>query len=427
MEAVPVVAVACLVFLLIRTNLLEYYRIPSKSMAPTLHGDRNNGDLVLVDKTAFWFKEPEPFDMVVMRVKEKPAGGVEDSSRASHIVKRMVAVGPVSVTIQEGDLFVGSLEGGIGKRVVKNPVTYADMRVPVFRHPSPEGGETFTDFFRIPPELGGMQDQHVLLRAGSEDLAGLARELDPGEQQRRRKQRLLDVHLPRHMSTHKAIDTSYLDPEGHRQPANQPGYRPGYQSDIGMSLRCVANAAVTGFQVVMEQRGATVAVAYEVIGRGRLLVDGTVAGADFSGPKLEAGKPLEVAFGYLDGHCFLVVKGELVLHRELELPADGSSRRHSPRENGLHFGVAGKGGEMKIPGMVVFHDVHYLEDQSRTLRRGNNEPYIVQEGCMFLLGDNTRDSQDSRDFETDAFRLEDLVGRPIAVLAPPSRSRMLRR
>ena len=66
-EAVPVLVVACLVFLLIRTNLIERYHIPSKSMEPTLHGDRKRGDWVLVNKTAYWFDEPKPFDMVVVR------------------------------------------------------------------------------------------------------------------------------------------------------------------------------------------------------------------------------------------------------------------------------------------------------------------------------------------------------------------------
>lgn len=414
-EAVPVVAVACLVFLLIRTHLLEYYRIPSQSMAPTLHGDVRNGDLVLVNKTAFWFQEPEPFDMVVVQARQ---------SHHSHIVKRIVAVGPVSVTIQGGDLFLGSVEGGLGKRVVKNPQTYADMRVPVFRHPSPPGAETLTDFFRIPPGQGGLVNQQVQLLSGGKDLSTLATALDPQGQQRRMGEGNLDSYLPGHMSTRKAIDTSYLDPQGRRQPADRGSYQVGYQPDIGMSLDLNPNPGVTGFQVVMEQRSATVAVAYEIEGRGRLLVDGAPVGEEFSGPKLRAQKHTQVTFGYLDGHCFLIVADQVVLHRELQLP---TPRRISPRPNGLHFAVAGNGAIMKIPRIVVFHDVHYQEDQARTLRRGSNEPYIVQKGCMFLLGDNTRDSQDSRDFETDAFRLDDLVGRPIAVLAPTSRSRMLLR
>lgn len=419
MEAVPVVVTACLVFLLIRTHLLEYYRIPSKSMAPTLHGDRHEGDLVLVDKTAFWFRQPGRFDMVVVQARPGSLAAAGD------IVKRVVAIGPCSVTIQQGDLFVGSIEGGTSQRVVKDPLTFAHLRVPVFRHPSPAMGETLTDFFRIPPGLGGVVDRHVELRTGSQDLATLASALDPGERRRRLQQGHLDPHLPGHMSTRRAIDTSYLDPEGHRQPADQPANRTGYLPDIGMTLRCSPDAGVTGFLAVMEQRGTTLAVAYEVGGQGRLLVDGATVTGGFSGPGLAPGKAVEVTFGYLDGHCFLIVGNELVLHRKLELPV-ARANRAGARPNGLHFGVAGKeGAAMKIPVVEVFHDVHYLEDQSRTRRRGSNEPYTVPRGCMFLLGDNARDSHDSRDLETEPFRLEDLVGRPVAILAPPTRRRIL--
>ncbi|MHC4512849.1 MAG: signal peptidase I [Planctomycetota bacterium] len=419
MQAAPVLVVACLVFLLIRTHLVEYYRIPSKSMAPTLHGDRENGDLVLVDKTAYWFKQPEPFDLVVVKVPPEDGSAAADIRRGNHIVKRMVVVGPASVTIREGDLFVGSVEGGAGDRVVKNPLTYADMRVPVFEYPRSNGDETFTDFFRVPPGLGGMQEHDVLLRAGSKDLASLVAAVDPAKWQGRVQQRDLDLHVAGHMSTRKAIDTSYLDPDGRGQPPGQAGY----QADVGMSLRWTANAAVSGFHLVMEQRGGTVAVAYEVPGRGQLLVDGTTVGEPFAAPKVVAGTPVEVSFGYLDGHLFLIVAGELVLHRRTKLPA----REDGLRENALHFGVAGKGGEVRIPAIVVFHDVHYLEDQARTRRLGGNVPYMVPKGHMFLLGDNTRDSHDSRDSEVSPFRLEHLVGRPFAVLAPTSRSRILPR
>ncbi len=421
LEAGPVLVLAFLVFLLIRTHLLEYYRIPSKSMEPTLHGDPQRGDLVLVDKTAYWLEQPKPFGLVMLRQRsDGPGAGASDHGKPpTYIVKRMVAVGPARVCIQEGDLFVGPFEGGSLTRVVKDPLEYADMRVSVFEHPRANSEETFDDFFRVPPGLGGMQEHDLVLGAGSKDLAGLAAALDPAEWQRRLQQRDLDLHVAGHMSTRKAIDTSYLDPHGRRQLPDQPGYQP----DIGISLRFVPGQAVNGFQLVMEYRGGTVAVAYEVSGGGRMLVDGTPAGEDFSGPKLVWNTPVAVSFGYLDGHGFLIVQGELVLHRRLKLP----SREDTPRENALHFGVAGERGEVRILGIVVFHDVHYLENQARTRRLGGNTPYMVPNDHLFLLGDNTPVSHDSRDFEMSWFRLDDLVGRPIAVLAPLSRSRFLHR
>ena len=53
-DVFPVVVVAYVVFLLVRSHVCERYQVPSSSMEPTLHGDVDDGDVVLVDKTAWW-------------------------------------------------------------------------------------------------------------------------------------------------------------------------------------------------------------------------------------------------------------------------------------------------------------------------------------------------------------------------------------
>lgn len=99
--------------------------------------------------------------------------------------------------------------------------------------------------------------------------------------------------------------------------------------------------------------------------------------------------------------------------REAVLP--GAYRK--PPANLLHVGVAGTRGEVRIGHLRGFHDVHY----------GSGElPRVPLEiGDIFLLGDNSFDSRDSRDLVTEPFRLDDLIGAPVAILAPLSRMRWL--
>ena len=285
-EAVPVVVVAYLVFLLIRTNLLEYYRIPSKSMEPTLHGDPERGDLVLVNKAAYWFGGlPEPFDLVVV---------VGSEGCGSHMVKRMVALGPAFVNIQDGDLFVGSLQGGDRKRIVKDPLAHRDLRVPVFVYPGSRGDE-FTDIFRIPPGLGGVREDHVELRAAQGDLLGLADHLDPEKRRRQRQTGDLDLHLPGHLSTHQAVAAAFLDADGRRRWTGRR-WQSAWRPDIGLALEMVFQGKPVGLQLVLEHEDHTVAIAYGADGRGRVLVDGATSGEDFRGPALVPGAATRLAF-----------------------------------------------------------------------------------------------------------------------------------
>ena len=53
-DLLPVLLVGLVVFHILRTHVLERYVVPSGSMEPTLHGAERGGDIVVVDKTAWW-------------------------------------------------------------------------------------------------------------------------------------------------------------------------------------------------------------------------------------------------------------------------------------------------------------------------------------------------------------------------------------
>ena len=97
------------------------------------------------------------------------------------------------------------------------------------------------------------------------------------------------------------------------------------------------------------------------------------------------------------------------------------ARPHAGIHNLLH--VAAAGGAIRIDRLRVFHDVYYKS------LRGPTTPAAagveLPPGAMYLLGDNTFDSRDSRMGLT--FLLSDLVGRPLGVIGPLARMRWLTR
>ena len=85
--------------------------------------------------------------------------------------------------------------------------------------------------------------------------------------------------------------------------------------------------------------------------------------------------------------------------------------------NGLHVAAIGDpDATVSISALSGFHDVHFGRSE---------EVFELEDGEIFLLGDNASISTDSRNRPRRPFRLEQLIGRPVAVLGPSSRRRWL--
>lgn len=399
-----------IVFHNLRAHVAERYTIPSRSMEPTLHGDPHDGDRVLVDKTAFWssplwswHRRPlNRHDLVVLRNRHQRDG--------AHLVKRFIAQGPAELALREGDLFVREGEQRTLERDVKHPLEQAGYRQTAFVvDPAARAAES--------GELLGqdaVEGDALVLAARPRD--ALVAQLSPQAQAARRAQRPPTQQLAGFLRTGAAIDTAFLDATGELL-----AIRRGEVRDVGLELELALDAGVESLLLVFEAVEVYHALEYSAAGRLRCSVMGAPARDELVVPSLPLGRTLQLAYGYLDGRLFVIADGVLIAWfehtvefrspRELQ-PGETFAR---PEANLLHLGVAGTG-RVRIARVRGFHDVHW---------QPRSESFRLEPGELFVLGENSYDSSDSRDHPGDPFRIEDLVGRPIGVLAPGSRRRWL--
>ncbi len=397
-------AVALLVFHLLRTWVAERYLVPTESMEPTLHGDRLRGDLVLVDKLGLFRSHAvaslHRFDLVVVRDPDTPDG---------HLVKRLASAGDEELAIQDGDLFARPLGATSGfVRIQKQPIDHGDMRVTFYEYPR-EGAVRPGEYLSFDVVEGGTEIAVPFGAAQPEHLG------EPYEQEQRRRAAggtPAGWRPPPHaLRTTTPIDVSFLDTDGRRIAVGR-----GFDRDVGIEIGLAFHDAISGVCFALEHGERMSCVTYARDGLARLRT-GVEAVTEARGPAL-AGDHVDFAFGYLDGRLFLVVDGQLVLlHDAIE---SGDEPDGWP-ENALHFAVGGDGAPARITRVRLFHDVVYRADAIAFAA----PRYRVEPDSVFLLGDNSAYSVDSR--RRGAFPVSVLAGRPLAVIGPTRRIRWLPR
>lgn len=96
-DFIEVVVPAVILFLIIHTFFLESRYVPSPSMVPTIAVQ----DRFLSNKTAYWFKPPQRFDIIVFK-PPAIAGSKED------FVKRIIGLPGETIQIQKGVVYINN-------------------------------------------------------------------------------------------------------------------------------------------------------------------------------------------------------------------------------------------------------------------------------------------------------------------------------
>jgi signal peptidase I len=354
-------AVAVIMAVALKYFVLEAYKIPTGSMQPTLMGNEETGifDRVLVDKLSFKFRDPKRFEVATFKYP---------LDRSKNFIKRILGMPGEQLWIAHGDVWARK-----------------DEREPwrVLRRPRPVQRETWKAL--------DLSDEGDPATWAGENQTASTWSLGP---------RTLTAHgdgRARFVGRSGSIMDNYTDGYppgliGKIAARGASGQNPVGDLRLSGSVRAQADCKSVGVEFTEGSR------------RYRVEIPGPAAAADATptisaldtGPNPDAriaragrGTPYrlpvdkEVQFGAqnLDDELSLDIDGEVVLAVEIELASD----QHSSAW------ITCAGGSAQFDDLQVYRDIYYTEG------RGESK-YVIPPGNYFMMGDNTQDSSDSREW-----------------------------
>jgi signal peptidase I len=365
-ENVEALTMAIVMAVMLKYFLVEAYKIPTGSMQPTLMGNTETGvfDRILVDKLSYHFRAPQRWEVAVFKYP---------LDRSKSFIKRIAGVGPEQLSIQNGDLFTRATD--------QDPWR-------ILRRPKPVQEEMWK---RLDPADPRCAAWRPIEDTRGWSIEGRAKVAARGKGA---------VRLPNDGGTF--VD-SYRDGYPGRmgsllqRAVAFPGVHP--VPDVRLTGEVAALAGCT--RVVVELREGRQLHRFELPGPAapadaRATISSQETGTDnapvrtasgASAWRLPAGKAVELSARNLDDELELALDGDVVA--TLDVPASTS------QASSVTVRVEGEGAD--LTGLELWRDVFYTSGtQGREFR--------IPDGSYVMLGDNTQDSSDSREWLFTKYR-----------------------
>jgi signal peptidase I len=403
-DNVEAMTVAIVMAVMLKYFIVEAYKIPTGSMQPTLFGqawdEDQNGtadggvfDRILVDKLSYRFRDPARFEVVVFKYP---------LDRAKHFVKRLVGMPGEELKIDRGDLWTRP-DAGSAWSVLRRP---EHVMRDVWKSTDLARGTGLPLWKGEGRECAAWSFADDAVTATS---AGAARYVghggaDPGGS-------IVDTYLhgyPRaireHLRDAKApLVVGDLRVTGQVQPeASCAAFTLIFDEGPFQHRFVFPGPAAPPEQRVRIESGLAAGEAGAASGAsGAALAD--------LGP-LAAARPLEFAVENLDDRLALYLEGRLAC--ELAVPSvdlnPGEYASANARaRTAIRFEL--QGGGARLTELACFRDIYYKPSMDGTSQ------WAIPPGHYFMLGDNTQDSSDSREWAwyTLAWDGEGSAGAPV--------------
>jgi len=361
-DNIEAITMAIIMAVMLKYFIVEAYKIPTGSMQPTLMGNDETGikDRILVDKLSYHFRDPERWEVTVFKYP---------LDLSKNFIKRCVGVGPEELKIHNGDLW-------------NRPGP--DDEWQILRRPKPVQEEVWKPLYPGQEGLPGWKalGDAKAWQVSAEEVAargsGSLRYPPSGsvmDDYRHGYPLNVREDIRRNrLSSQKPVGDLRVEGEVEalagcervvvelREGSRKYSFvLPGPAAPADATLRVEAEAMVTTF--------------------GSDLVQPRVAEGD-SAWRLEAGESVEFSVQNMDDLLTFEVEGQPLL--ELEIPAA------SDQASTVFLHVEGEGADLED--LMVYRDIYYIGD---SMKRAE---WQIPEGHYVMLGDNTQDSSDSREW-----------------------------
>ena len=349
---------------------------------------RRAGDKILVHKWAIDLRSPIRWEVIVFRVPMNPS---------ETFIKRVVGLPNESIEIRSGDVFVN------GQIARKPPHVQRVMWIPVFVQNHPPAAEPTK-------QPRWIETRNAGAAPAWSGLVEPTLAFNPVDDQ------------PRTVSFDPAGGEYWFDFSGYNGDSSGNPIR-----DLRVQLECRWHDPDAGCAIELESAGRTMLVELFARGNGRRS-SRRMGETEATSQPFRIADPADhalVELTVVDQHATVVVNGVVLLDRDIP----GATNADAEFQNAVR--LTGSAGKFEIADFRIDRDVYYTESR-RAERAVRGSAFQLQADEYFVLGDNSSDSHDSREWDTvgphlpaDAragpVRRREIVGRAALVYLPAVR------